>query len=149
MKALLFASMFASMVLVGPAISVGQSKGSAHEWVGVWNVTDPAKAGGVVTIADDGGSLQGTITFNVKDRETDKRIAIEVRSLVNPHVEGNAVVFQVRGILKPHLRGETDVDTAKDTELAQVRLEPAGAGKAMMVCANCGSSEPIAMAKEQ
>lgn len=144
MKALLVAS----MVLVASTISFGQAKGTAHAWVGVCEVTDPGKAGGVVTLADDGGELQGTITFNVKDRETDKRIAIEVRSLVDPHMEGDAVVFQVRQILRPHLQGETDADTAKDTELAHMRMEPAGAGKATMVCANCGNSEPIAMAKK-
>ena len=139
----------ASMVLMASAISFGQAKGTAHAWVGVWEITDPAKPGGVVTLTDDSGSLQGTITFNVKDRETDKRIAIEVRSLVNPHMEGDAVVFQVREILKPHLQGETDVDTAKDAELAKMKLEPAGAGKATMSCANCGNAAPIAMAKEE
>jgi len=141
--------LLASMLLAASTITVGQAKGTTHEWAGVWEITDPSKPGGMVTLADDSGSLQGTITFNVKDRDTGKRIAIEVRSLVNPHIEGDAVVFQVRGILKPHLQGETDTDTAADTELAKMKLEPAGAGKASMVCANCGNTAPIAMAKEQ
>lgn len=139
----------ASMVLVASTIGVGQPKPAAHDWAGVWEITDPGKPGGMVTLADDSGALQGTITFNVKNRETGKRIAVEVRSLVNPHLDGDAVVFQVRGILRPHLQGETDADTAKDTELAKMKLAPAGVGKAMLVCANCGDSAPIAMVKEQ
>jgi len=127
-----------------------QASPSIHDWTGVWQITDPDKPGGMIVLADEGTSgLSGTIAFYVKDRETGQRIAIETRPVVNPHLEGNALVFQVRHILRPHLKGDppTSFDPA-DTDVADMTLSPGADGKAILTCPKCGGASPTEFVKE-
>lgn len=136
---------------VAQAVSVPTA--SVQNWTGVWKITDPGKPGGVLNIANDAGpsgsSLSGVIVFYVNNRETGERIAIEPRTMVNPHIEGNALVFQVRRILKPHLQGESPDQPFDPTDIAEMKLTPESATKATLTCPKCGDAPATELVKEQ
>lgn len=128
---------------------------STQNWTGVWKITAPGKPGGVLNIASDAGpsgsSLSGIIVFYVMNRETGERIGIEPRTMVNPHLEGNALVFQVRRILKPHLRDDPSASEQPldPTDIADMKLTPESSTKAMLICPKCGDAAPTELEKEQ
>lgn len=128
---------------------------SIQNWTGVWKITTPGKPGGVLSIASDAGpngtSLSGIIVFYVMNRETGQRIAIEPRTMVNPHVEGNALAFQVRRILKPHLQGDPPAsqEPLDPTDVVNMTLTPTSEAKAILTCPKCGEAAPTELVKEQ
>jgi hypothetical protein len=142
-------------ILLMAAIAVIASASAAaaaydHSWTGVWLAAQPGKPGVTITLADDSGVLAGTIVFEVMNRETRQRIAIETRNIVNPHLEGSALVFQVRHILKPHLKGEPPAAfDPSDTDVADMTLSPGADGKAILTCAKCGENSPTELFKEK
>jgi hypothetical protein len=149
-----FLAAIAAVVAVSSALAA-QLTTTAHRWTGVWQITDPNKPGGMITLADDGGSngssLSGIIVFYVKDRQTDQRIAIETRTIVNPHLEGNALAFQVKRILKPHLKGDSSLseDRSDPTDIVDMTLTPTSEGKATLTCSKCGEASPTELVKQR
>jgi hypothetical protein len=121
----------------------------AHSWTGVWKVPVANKPGVVITVADDNGALAGTIVFDVWKQQTNEHIATEPRTLVNPHMEGNALAFQVRRILKPHLKGEPSSDAPDATDIVEMTLTPTSEGKAMLNCPKCGGNAPTEVVKAE
>lgn len=136
--------------LIAPLDSIAATN-SGHAWTGVWEMTSPGKPGGMITLADDGGSLTGVIVLNVMNRETEQRIAIETRTMVNPRVQGDTLVFQVRRILKPHLQGDTPAsENASDpTDIADMKITPGTQGKAILTCPKCGDAWSMELVKQQ
>ena len=122
---------------------------TAHSWTGVWHVQETNKPGVVITLADDGGSLTGTIVFDIWKQQTNEHIATEPRTLVNPHMEGNALAFQVRRILKPHLKGEPQSDAPDATDIVEMTLTLTTEGKAMLNCPKCGGNAPTEVVKAE
>ena len=141
----------ASVLLLVSTATSGQPSPTAHTWTGVWHVQATNKPGVVITLADDGGSLTGTIVFDVWKQQTNEHIATEPRAVVNPHLEGNTLAFQVRRILKPHLKGDPSglEDASSDTDIAKMTLVPTTDGKATLTCLNCGGNAPTELVKEQ
>ena len=138
----------ASVLLLVSTVTSGQPAPAAHNWTGVWHVQETNKPGVVITLADDGGALTGTIVFDVWQRQSNEHLATEPRILVNPHLEGNTLAFQVRRILKPHLDGDTQADK-NDTDIARMTLVPTTDGKATLTCLNCGGNAPTELVKQQ
>jgi hypothetical protein len=140
----------ASVLLLVSTTTFGQPAATAHNWIGVWHVQEANKPGVVITLADDGGSLTGTIVFDVWKRQTNEHIATEPRTVVNPHLEGNTLAFQVRRILKPHLKGDPPAyEDPSDTDIAEMTLVPTADGKAMLNCPKCGGNAPTELVKQQ
>ena len=138
----------ASVLLLVSTVTFSQPAPAAHNWTGVWHVQETNKPGVVITLADDGGALTGTIVFDVWQRQSNEHLATEPRILVNPHLEGNTLAFQVRRILKPHLDGDTQADK-NDTDIARMTLVPTTDGKATLTCLNCGGNAPTELVKQQ
>ena len=145
----------ASIMLLASAAVSGQPNPAAQDWTGVWNITTPNRAGGVLNIASDAGpngtSLSGTMVFYVMNRETGQRIAVEPRTMVTPHLEGNALVFQVRRILKPHLKGSPPAsqEPFDPTDAVDMTLTPTTEGKATLTCPKCGGNSPLDIERQR
>jgi hypothetical protein len=140
----------ASVLLLASTAISGQPAPNAHNWTGVWHVQETNKPGVVITLADDGGSLTGTIVFDIWKQQTNEHIATEPRAVVNPHLEGNTLAFQVRRILKPHLKGDPPAyEDPSDTDIARMTLVPTTDGKATLTCLNCGGNAPTELIKQQ
>lgn len=151
MRGFIVAASIVACALVGSTDSVVAATDSAHAWSGVWQMTSGNKAGGTITLADDGGSLTGVIAFDVKNRETSQHIGTETRTMVNPHVQGDALVFQVRGILKPHMNGDgpASENGADPADIADMSLTPSSTGKAMLTCVQCGNKSLTEIVKAE
>lgn len=151
MKNLALAFVLGSMALIASTAACAQTKATTHNWTGVWHVQETNKPGIVITLADDGGSLTGTIVFDVWKQQTNEHIATEPRAVVNPHLEGNTLAFQVRRILKPHLKGDPSgpEDASSDTDIVDMTLVPTKDGKATLTCLNCGGNAPTELVKQQ
>jgi len=148
--ALTFALLLTSATAFSQTNPAAKLSRAMSDWTGVWEVKQTGKPGITITLADDGGALTGTIVFEVMNRETDKRIAIEPRTVVNPHLEGSALTFQVRRILKPHLKDDTtSADDKPETDIADMTLTPTAEGKATLTCAKCGEASPTEVVKEK
>ena len=150
-RSLIVAGLVSACSLIGSTNPIAAATNPAHGWAGVWQITSPSKAGGSITLADDGSVLTGVIAFNVRNHDTGQHIGIETRTMVGPHVHGDALVFQVRGILKPHMQGETPgpEDASDPRDIAEMTVTPASEGKATLACPKCGSAWPVDMVKEQ
>ena len=150
-RSLIIAGLITACSLIASMDSIAATTDSTHVWTGVWQMTSPGKPGGSITLADDGGALAGVIVFNVMNRETGQRIAIETRTMVNPHVQGDALVFQVRRILKPHLEGDPQgsEDASDPTDIVDMTMARSTDGKAILTCPKCGASQPMELVKQQ
>ena len=137
------------------ALTAAAASRPASDWTGVWQITTPGMPGGVINLAGDvgpnGTALTGIIVFYVINRETGQRIAIEPRTMVNLHIEGDALVFQVRRILKPHLPGDPPApDQAFDpSDVVDMTLTLSSQGKATLTCPKCGEATPTSLVKMQ
>jgi hypothetical protein len=143
-RSLILATSLAACALLATRLIIAETD-STHVWTGVWQ--GKALPGVTITLADDSGALAGTIVFNVADRENGKIIAIEPRTLVNPHVSGDGLAFQVKRILKPHLKGDASANAFDPADIADMTLKPDGHGKVMLICAQCGATSPTEMVK--
>jgi hypothetical protein len=149
-RSLIIAGFIAACSLIGSKGSIMAATDSTRAWTGVWQMTSPGKPGGMITLAEENGSLTGVIVFNVLNRETGQRIAIETRTMVNPHVQGDALVFQVKRILKPHLKGDPPASDASDpTDVVDMTVTPSTDGKAMLTCVKCGTASPMELVRQQ
>jgi hypothetical protein len=141
---------FASIALLASTVVSAQPNSPSPNWTGVWKITTPGKAGLTITLADDSGALTGTIVFEVMNRETGQHIANEPRTLVNPHLVGNALTFQVKNILKPHLKDDATATNDKpEVDIADMTLTPTAEGKATLTCPKCGDASPTEVVKEK
>jgi hypothetical protein len=141
---------FASIALLASTVASAQPNSASPDWTGVWKITTPGKPGVTITLADDSGALAGTIVFEVMNRETGQRIAIEARSVVNPHLEGSALAFQVKRILKPHLKDDASATNDKsEVDIVEMTLTPTAEGKATLTCPKCGEASPAEVVKAE
>ena len=144
-----------SSELLASAVVSGQPDPAVVDWTGVWKMDNSDRPGGVLNIAGDAGPngtlLSGIIVFYGKNRETGQRIAIEPRTMINPHLEGNTLVFQVRHIRVPQVRAD---QSAPEQGLVladsvDMTLKPGGEGKAVLNCPKCGANASIELTREQ
>jgi hypothetical protein len=133
------------IVLTGTTWSYGQaaSTGQAHSQdlanlVGVWQAELDGQPSAILTLAEDTGTLEGTLVLNGISREGGQpHIAVrEAHVLMHPHIDGNTLSFQVKGI-----RGSND--------LMDFTVTLSDSGSATLHCSNCGSDAPsVALTKE-
>ena len=98
-------------------------------WIGVWRAKVENQPGVTLTLADDTGSLDGTIVFYGLDGETHKVVAMEPHTLIHPTLDGNALTFQVKRL---------------DATLITVKVVFITPTKAELHCLNCGDDAPLA-----
>jgi hypothetical protein len=96
-------------------------------WTGVWESKLDGVTAVTLTLAEDAGTLDGTIVFHAVSREGGQphSISIEPHTLMNPHLEGNILSFQVR-------RGNGSA------EVLNMTVELNNPNKAQFHCTNCG-----------
>jgi hypothetical protein len=133
-----------------PANTAADTSAVTHSWTGVWQGKLEGMPGVTITLADDSGHLAGTIVFNVVDSKHGKIIAIEPRTILNPHFENGNLSFEVKRILKPHLKGEGAAAETEDDpfDIVQMTIAPTTQGKATLICAKCGAASPTELTKE-
>jgi hypothetical protein len=115
------------LLLMGPPLRA-QSVGKVDP-LGIWRGTLEGVPSVTLTLADDTGSLDGTIVFYGLDGETHKVVAMEPHTLIHPTLDGNALTFQVKRL---------------DATLITVKVVFITPTKAELHCLNCGDDAPLA-----
>ena len=135
--------------LAAPTQSDHSTSAEAHAWTGVWQGKLEGFPGVTITLTDDTGNLAGTIVFNALDRMTGHVIEIVPRTVLQPHMEGNALAFQVKRIMRPHLKGEEPGahDAEDKVDIVGMVITPTAEGRAMMTCPKCGEGSPTQLEK--
>jgi hypothetical protein len=125
--------------LITMACTVTAQTTSVAGWIGVWHGELDGLPSAILTLAEDTGTLEGTLVLNGISREGGQpHIAVrETHVLMHLHIERNTLSFQVKGI-----RGSND--------LMDFTVTSSGSSSAAIHCSNCGSDAPIvAISKEE
>jgi hypothetical protein len=115
--------------------AAGQS-GSHGNWVGVWQGELDGQPSVILTLAEDNGTLEGTMVLNIITREGGKPhiAAREPHVLMHPHVDADTLAFQVKRL---------------DSSKADFTVEMNPRTGAKIHCLNCGNDAPVvAMTKQ-
>lgn len=107
-------------------------------WVGVWQGELDGQPSVVLTLAEDTGTLEGTLVLNIISREGGQPhiVAHEPHVVVRPRIEGDRLSFQLR-----RLDASSPMMDFTVTLTAQ--------GSARIHCLNCGDGAPVVeMTKE-
>ena len=114
------------------ATSVAAQSSSSSNWVGVWQGELDGIPSIVLTLATDGGTLQGTLVLNGINNEGGKpHIAVrETHALLHPTMSGKTLTFTVKGVRPSRTTMDFTVDQTSDTT-------------AKIHCLNCGADAPI------
>jgi len=97
--------------------------------LGIWRGTLDSVPSVTLTLADDTGTLDGTIVFYAVNGGTKRTMSIEPHTLIHPALDGNALTFQVKRL---------------DATLITVKVLFATPTKAQLHCLDCGDDAPIA-----
>lgn len=116
--------------LTGTAIVYAQTT-TPSSWVGVWQGELDGQPSAILTLADDDGSLQGTIVLNGISREGGTaHIAVhEVHALLHLNADGKTLSFE----LKQVRHSGTTLDFT---------VEKTSGTSAKIHCLNCGDDAP-------
>lgn len=100
------------------------------EWTGVWQGELDGQPSVVLTLAEDTGTLGGTVVLNIIEKVNGQArvVAVEPHMLVNPRVGGDALVFQFRKL---------------DGGLLDFTVKRTATGAATIHCRNCGADAPV------
>jgi len=115
----------AGMLLVLAPPLHGQTSSTS---LGIWRGTLVGIPSVTLTLADDTGSVDGTIVFYGLDGDTHQVASIEPHTLIHPTLAGNALTFQVRRL---------------DATLITVKIIFTTPTKAELHCLDCGDDAPI------
>ena len=115
------------LLVLGPTVHAQVAPNPAP--LGIWRGTLVGVPSVTLTLADDTGSLDGTIVFYGLDGDTHQVASIEPHTLIHPKLDGNALTFQVRRL---------------DATLITVKVVFTTPTKAELHCLNCGDDAPIA-----
>lgn len=124
-------------VLMAAGMAAGQSD-QGVAWVGIWQAELDGQPSAVLTLAEDNGSLEGTLVLNGISRDGGQpHIAVrQTHVLMHPRLEGRTLFFQVKRI-----------DASKP--LMNFTMDLTAQGSARLHCLNCGDDAPVVeMAKE-
>jgi hypothetical protein len=126
-------SSLATAALLLACAAAAQAPATAT-WKGVWQGELDGQPSVILTLADDSGSLGGTVVFNAIERQTQgpPRVAsIQPHLLLDPQAKGDTLSFQ---IMRP--------DHSETPLKFTVMLD--GNDKAHIHCLNCGPDAPVA-----
>jgi hypothetical protein len=104
---------------------------AASPWVGVWQAQLDGLPSAVLTLAQDNGTLEGTLVLSIISRDTGTPhvIAHEPHVLMNLQVNAATLSFQLKRIDGSSAPMNFNVEQTTD-------------GKARMHCLNCGDDAP-------
>jgi hypothetical protein len=121
---------FGTFVLTVGALAAtlvtGAETRNYEQWVGVWQGELDGQTGVTVTLGRDGGDLEGTIVFNVVERDGGQARVIghDAHVLIRVRVDENALGFQV-------IR-------SSDARELHLTMRLTAQGKAQLECGDCG-----------
>lgn len=121
--------------LIAPlvAASIGAPASTPYtQWLGIWHAELDGQPGATLTLADDSGSLGGTLELDLvvrKHEETAHVAAREAHLLLNLSVNGDTLSFQVRRIDPSRALMNFTVVRSHD-------------GTATIHCTTCGNDAP-------
>jgi len=104
---------------------------SVSSWVGVWQGELDGVPSVVLTLARDGGKLEGTLVLNMITREggAPRIVAHEVHVLLRTRTQGDSLAFQVERIDRSAAPMDFTVQLTSETS-------------ARIHCLNCGDDAP-------
>ena len=117
--------------LIGATTLAAQSNMNS-DWVGVWQGVLDGQPSVTLTLAEDTGTLEGTLVLNIISRDTGQPriIAREPHVLMTPHIDGAKLSFEVNRI-----------DGSNSP--MQFSVELTSGERAKIHCLNCGESAPV------
>jgi hypothetical protein len=119
-----------NLAIVCAAIALTTAAGAAsnNEWTGVWQGKLDGQPSVELTLADDAGSVDGTIVFHAITRDSagPHVFSTEPHTLIHPHFDGKTLAFQVK-------RGNGS------GEILDMAVELSSGGKVEFRCSNCGA----------
>ena len=119
-------ALFVSTALLAATQSSGPS-----DWVGVWQGELDGQPSVTLTLAQDNGTLDGTLVLNIIARDADQPriVAHEPHTLMQPRVAGVTLSFQLKRI-----------DGSSDP--MRFHVEMTSHESAKIHCLNCGGDAP-------
>ena len=101
-------------------------------WVGVWQGELAGQPSVILTLAEDTGTLEGTLVLNIIKREDGqaREVAKEPHVLVRPRIEGHTLSFQLKRI-------------DASSPMMEFTVILATRSKATIHCLNCGEDAPV------
>lgn len=120
------------------ATALTTQSSSPPDWVGVWQGELDGMPSVILTLAQDGGTLVGTLVLNIISRDggSPHIIGHEPHSLIQPQFDGARLSFRAKRI------DGSSVPMNFSVELTS-------RGRAQIHCLNCGTDAPVvAIAKQ-
>jgi hypothetical protein len=123
-----------SLVAFAAHLSAGAQTLTNVEWVGIWQADFDGLPTETLTLADDTGSLSGTVVLEMISREgaAPHVIASDPHVLMDPHLYGDALEFQVK-LKRPD----------RSVVFASFTVTRTAIDKATIHCTNCGANAPV------
>jgi hypothetical protein len=124
--------------LIIAATTMAAQSSSPSDWIGAWQGELDGQPSVVLTLAQDDGTLEGTLVLNIINRDGGQPhiIAHEPHTLMQPHVDGARFSFQLKRIdgSAPPMNFSVEL-TSHD--------------RAKIHCLNCGDDAPTAAMTRQ
>jgi len=95
---LLLAAMVAAVMVAPVGMAQARDVSAAGRWTGSWEGKQDGLPSVIVKVTQDDGVVQGQVSFNIIKRVEGGPPVIGGKmtvAMVNPHVEGNELMFQV------------------------------------------------------
>jgi hypothetical protein len=125
--AALLLTLAAVMLVLAPSLHAQPAPAPSPR--GVWRATLDGVPSVILTLADDTGSLGGTVVFSSVDGETKTAISIEPHTLLRPKLDGSTLTFQVR---------------RRDARLITFKVVFTSPTEAQLRCLDCTPDNPTA-----
>ena len=120
-----------AFLLIAATTTLTQSSNPSN-WVGVWQRELDGQPSIVLTLAQDNGSLGGTLVLNgINNDGGQPHIAVhEAHTLIHSHLSGNSLSFTVKSRRASSTTMVFDVQQTSNSE-------------ATLHCLNCGEDAPV------
>jgi hypothetical protein len=127
-------SVFALTLVALCASATAQTASNNDSWVGIWQAHTFGMPTGTMTLAEDTGTLGGTLVLDIIQSHDGHPRVVEqdAHVLVHPQVDGDRLSFDVR-----MQRGDGSVQIASFVVLLK------SGDKASLHCVNCGPDAPV------
>ena len=82
------------------ATTLAVQSSSPSDWIGVWQGELDGQPSVTLTLAEDSGTLEGTLVLNIinRDNGSPRIVAHEAHVLLQTRTQGNSLTFQVKRI---------------------------------------------------
>ena len=112
-------------------VAIAQGSPGAS-WVGVWQAELDGQPSAILTLANDSGTLEGTLVLNGISRGGgEPHVAVrEAHVLMRPRVDGHKLSFNLKRL-------------RNSEELMSFTVDFVDSESATLHCSNCGSDAPV------